>query len=133
MTPTLTPGTFFVYDRDYYRNNPIQPGDIVVARLDGKTLIKRVHAVGGNRFWARREIIGDDLIHSPVRDVNLNRNRRMVEFHRRLGRSDTWLVHMRVPAGYLFLMGDGFQSVDSREFGYVDSANILGRVTNPAG
>jgi signal peptidase I len=51
MTPTFRPGQLFLLDRGYYRNHPIQRGDVVVVRSNGHTMIKRVFAVAGDSIW----------------------------------------------------------------------------------
>jgi signal peptidase I len=128
MTPTLAPGSIFVYDRDYYRTNDVVPGDIVVVRHNGEILVKRIYAAAGHRFWACRDTVDERLVHYPIRIENLDRYRQMVDDWQKMGRTDTRVVRMQVPRDSAFLMGDALDSVDSREFGFVPVDNILGRV-----
>ena len=92
------------------------PGDTIIARVEGEVLVKRVVAGPGDTI----AILFGTLV----------RNGAIVEEfiapqHKRL---DTMLEH-RMGADEYFLMGDHRNvSVDSREFGPVRSRQIIGRV-----
>jgi signal peptidase I len=131
MTPTLQPGSFFLYDRYYYRNRDLSPGDVVVLRHNGSILIKRIYATAGDQFWTRREFVDAELVHTPISEPNLGRERRLLAYERKLRIGNSGLVQLHVPVGKAFVIGDGQYSLDSRNFGFVDVDDILGRVLEP--
>jgi signal peptidase I len=123
MEPTLRPGALSLLDRSYYRFHALSRGDIVVLRLRGETLIKRVYALPGERLTLLRydDNTGNQLL-TPAEAARL----------RRLYDSG-FLPHSRVitftiPPGNCFVLGDnGRVSVDSRDWGPVPMSAILGR------
>jgi signal peptidase I len=123
MEPTLRPGTVSVLDRSYYRFHPLSRGDIVVLRMRGETLIKRVYALPGERLILLRydDDTGNELVTPPE-----------VAHLRRLRASgllpDSRVVSLTIPPGHCFVLGDnGPVSVDSRDWGPVPMSSILGR------
>lgn len=90
----------------------VEPGDIVVFERDGKRLIKRVIAVGGDFVE-----IKDGLVF--VNDVPLREGYALLDsFTSR---------RMRVPSGQLFVLGDHRKSSsDSRSWGCVPEEDLLG-------
>src|SRR5713226_7515684 len=70
MEPTLRPGAVSVLDRSYYRFHPLSRGEIVVLRLGGETLIKRVYALPGDRVTLLRydDDTGNELVTPPEAD-----------------------------------------------------------------
>jgi signal peptidase I len=124
MTPTYRPGQFFLLDRHYYRDHPIQREDVVVARCDGHTMIKRVFAVGGDTIWLLVQHDNDTVFRFIVDRQMLDRLRRAT-LHGDIGR----ITRLTVPRGSVYLLGDySPSSVDSRNFGAVSTDAIVGRV-----
>ena len=116
MEPTLPSGHAFLYDRTYGRSNPLR-GDVVVLKVGREVWIKRVYAVGGDSFWALREVMESGVRHDPIRPADRTRFVAHTTFCRaRYGR-DFRVVRVRVPHGKLFLIGDGTFSRDSRQCG----------------
>lgn len=128
MEPTLPHGTIFLYDRFYYRNHPVRPGDVVVVRHWDELWVKRVYAGAGTTFWTLRRLDDEIVRHDPIRASARPQFVRMVARLRLAYGADYRVVPVRVPTGRVFLVGDGTTSEDSRMFGVVDTEEILGRV-----
>jgi len=123
MEQTLRPGTVSVLDRSYYRSHPLSRGEIVVLRLRGETVIKRVYALPGERLTLLRydDDAGNELL-TPPEAAHLRRLRA------------AWLlpgsrvVSLSIPPGHCFVLGDNSPvSIDSRVWGPVPMNAILGR------
>jgi signal peptidase I len=128
MEPTLPHGTFFLYDQAYYRNHRVRSGDIVVVRHRGEVWIKRIYAAERSDFWTLR-YGGYELVrHDPIRATQEGYFARAAARLRAAHGVDYRTVRMRVPPGCVFLVGDGTNSEDSRQFGPVAADEILGRV-----
>ena len=124
MTPTYRPGQFFLLDRHYYEDHPIQRGDVVVVRCDDHTMIKRVFGVAGDSIWLLIQQDGNKLERYVIDPELLPRLRRATR-HWDIGRLD----HLKVPRGTVYLLGDCTEaSIDSRSFGAVPISSIVGRV-----
>src|SRR5205823_5348383 len=101
MTPTYRPGQFFLLDRHYYQNHPIQRGDVVVVQCDDHTMIKRVFGLAGDSIWLLIQPDGSKVERYVVDPELLPRLRRATR-HWNIGR----LAHMTVPRGTVYLLGD---------------------------
>jgi signal peptidase I len=106
MDPTFHTGQRLLVSRAYWLIGPIRDNDVVVVRDDSPEnsdgyIIKRVYKMGGEKV---------DWLNKPR----------------------TWLLSQgdyTVPQGKIYLMGDNRDvSSDSREFGPVDIALVLGKV-----
>ena len=125
MTPTYRPGQWFLLDRHYYRSHPIQRGDVVVARCDDYTMIKRVFGIAGDSIWLLIQPDGNKIERSII-DPGLATRLRRAAARWDIGR----LTHLKIPAGTVYLLGDCTEaSIDSRSFGAVPTDAILGLVT----
>lgn len=125
MLPTYQPGQLFLLDRNYYRDQPIRRGDVVVVRCDNHTMIKRVFAVAGDSFWLLIQRDADKIDRYVIDPPMVERLRRAVR-HRDIGR----VTRLTVPKGTVYLLGDCSQSsIDSRAFGAIPTSAIVGRVT----
>lgn len=120
MTPTLEPGDFVVvtpFRGPFYGNRP-ERGDVVVFHAPGDSsryLIKRIVAVPG------------DIVELRSGDVWINGRR--VSEPGIPGRGDRKDLSTRIlPAGRYFVLGDHREaSIDSRTWGFLDEARILGK------
>jgi signal peptidase I len=129
MEPTLAPGSLFLYDHSYYRDHPLRAGDVVLIRHGGTTWVKRIFAVEGESFWTLRRRLEDGRFRrDPVARGHESRFARLAENERSHHRTDVYTVRLRVPPSRVFVVGDGALSLDSRSFGPLDRADVIGRV-----
>jgi signal peptidase I len=123
MEPTLRPGTVSLLNRSYYRFHAMSRGDIVVLRVRGEIVIKRVHALPGDRVTLLQydDGAGNELL-TPSRAALL----RGLQASGLLKHGR--VVSLTVPPDHCFVLGDNsLASVDSREWGPVPVSAILGR------
>lgn len=120
MVPTLEVGDRVLVNKFVYRFQQPKRGDVVVFTSPddpGMDLIKRVVAVGGQTVEVRNgTVFVDDValkepyVNPRIRDTYSSRE------------------PVKVPAGYVWLMGDNrTNSRDSRYFGPQPNGNLLGR------
>jgi signal peptidase I len=126
MEPSFRSHQIILIDRRYYRYHPLCRGDVVILRAEDAVLIKRVYALGGDSFWtlvnADDGILYRDII-EPARLPKMRRLLPLLPSYR--------LTRVRVPPGMVYVVGDNTNaSVDSRHFGPVSTADVLGRVRN---
>jgi signal peptidase I len=119
MSPTLGAGDSVVVDKLAYRLGSPQRRDLIVFHRpsSGELMLKRIVALGGDRVGIADGVlrVNGRAVREPFVD------RRLVD--------SVYFGPKRVPAGFVFVMGDRRQnSVDSRTFGPVSSASIVGRV-----
>jgi len=123
MEPTLALGEKFVVDQHYYRDHPVNRGDLIIFRRQNSSWIKRVVAIPGDTIEGKERVI---VLNGEVKDEPF------VLHKSRPGENsdlDTF-GPVSVPPGSYFVMGDNRDvSLDSRtaEFGLVDSTSIVGR------
>jgi signal peptidase I len=123
MEPSMRAGSIHVLDRSYYRTHTLSRGDVVVLRMGTETLIKRVHALAGDRvlLLQDRDGLGAELL-EPREVIRVHRAHALGKLRHQSIESIT------VPAGHCFVLGDNAPvSVDSRHFGPVPIRAILGR------
>lgn len=126
MAPALRSGQLFLLDRTYYRRHRPASGDVVMVNWRGELMIKRIHAVGGQRLAllcsARPDQTEATLIAEPSR----------ASYYPALVRRfpSVWrIAHLQVPRGYVYVVGDNAPcSYDSRSFGPIPEERIVGRV-----
>jgi signal peptidase I len=125
MAPTLKPGAWYILDRGYYGAHAPDRGDIVVLRHDGETYVKRIHALPGDTVWLLRSDDGaPDILLEPWEVVQF---RRAQEGSLMAGH---WVEAVTLTTGHCYVVGDNtLNSIDSRTFGPVPIAGIVGRVT----
>ncbi|MGV3722440.1 MAG: signal peptidase I [Actinomycetota bacterium] len=124
MEPTMRSGQPFVFERSVEPDR-LKRGDVVVVRMGGHTCIKRVYALGSDRFWSvappgrAGSLFGLVAVGDPV-DLWKARYPKFVY--------EEW----RVPSRCVFVVGDASsQSVDSRQLGPVPMSQVVGRVVWP--
>lgn len=129
MAPTLAPGSLFLYDQIYYQRHPVCAGVVVLIRQGGGVWVKRVFAVEGQSIWTLRERMSDGRLRRDLIDPGQVERFSQYAAHRRSRhRMDLQVARLRLPAGLLFLVGDGWWSEDSRTVGPLAAADVIGRV-----
>jgi signal peptidase I len=108
---------------------PIQRQDVVIFPFPGDPsvdYIKRVIAKGGETVMVRgTEVFIDG---KPLSEPYAYYDPGILQAYRRNSQTPPDFGPVRVPEGYLFVMGDNrFNSSDSRVWGFVDAATVLGR------
>lgn len=129
MTPTLQPGSLFLYARGNVRPDQLHPGDIIVLKRAGELWIKRVYARAGDSvlFWHEND--GTTIRQVPIAPVDLPRYERLANWIRHHGDMQVQVVRQQIPPGHVFVLGDDFlSSVDSRTLGPIPASQIVGRV-----
>jgi signal peptidase I len=114
MEPTFRDGQWLLVRRLNWPSPPLRPGDVVVFRMRGELLVKRVVAVAGERV----PDVGPMLLLRPSRDYP--------------GRWEGVVIATpprAVPEGHVYVLGDNRAvSIDSRSFGLVPVSALMGRV-----
>ena len=112
MTPTLDDRDIMILDEISYRFSEIKRFDIVVVRINGEYLIKRVIGLPG------------DVIRYEVNTLYIN-DKKVEENFERMETED---FETKVPKNQYFVMGDNrTNSVDSRRLGAFTKKQILGK------
>jgi signal peptidase I len=124
MTPTLRSGQVILCSRDG-RSEELHRGDVILFRRDGEVCVKRVFALGGDRFWQTQGFTARGNVPSLLA-VGM----RVTAWRQRYPRFR--FQQVTVPEGTVYVVGDGLSSVDSRAWGAVPSEHVLGRVVFPA-
>jgi len=133
MSPTFEPGDVFLYTQSSLPTGPLQRGDVVVLHHNGETLIKRVYAAGGDRFWAYFESDGETTYHLPIVASQRDRFDRLAARVRAGKRTRARVFQMVMPPEKIFVMGDSAVSEDSRTLGALDASEVVGRVVAAPG
>ena len=117
MEPTIPSGSTLVVDEAAFQGSSPERFDIVVVDLgEGAIIVKRVVAFGGEAVEVRSNQLFVDA--NPVDEPYLSSDTNTSDF-------GPW----QVPAAHVFLLADNRASrSDSRVFGPVSEADILGRV-----
>jgi signal peptidase I len=113
MDPTFHNGQWLLVRRMNWPSPPLRVGDVVVFRMDGDLLVKRIAALGGEEIPVREDV----LLIRPS--------------HRRPGEWEEQVVSTtgQVPEGQIYVLGDNPPvSDDSRTFGSVPVSALIGRV-----
>jgi signal peptidase I len=126
MEPSFRSHQVILIDRGYYRHHTVRRGDVVILRADDAVLIKRVYALGGDSFWTLVNADDGVLYRDIIEPARLARMRRLLPLL-----PSYRLARVTVPRGMVYVVGDNTNaSVDSRQFGPVPAADVLGRVRN---
>lgn len=123
MRPTLRSGDAVVVDKLTVRTGPVRRGDLVAfsSPQDGAVVLKRVVGVGGDTVEIRDAVlfVDDRAVHEPYVDA--------------AAFDATYFGPVTVPAGQVFVLGDNrAASIDSRTYGGVPLARMVGRVLKAA-
>lgn len=122
MEPTLQDGQPFLFTRIDPHKDPIRRNDVVVFESQGSLCVKRVLALGGEHFWAMGRK-GESLPGCRILTVHTSPK----EWTRRFPCMAPHKVE--VPAGNLFVLGDGAFSCDSRHYGPISLDRVVGRAS----
>lgn len=116
MWPTYKPGQWLLVRRLNWPAPALRVGEVIVFRKDGEELVKRIVALPGERPPADGEAalaIARDVVGNPSSQP----------------RREAGILSEPVPAGHLYVVGDNLpHSEDSRDFGPIPTASVLGRV-----
>jgi len=129
MSPTVTNGSFYLLDRAYYRSHSVQVGDIIVFRHGNDIFTKRVYGAPGETIQLVR--YADDGTFEVTTPRWATRVQAMGTLMKRREhrRPACTVVNMGLPSDRCFVVGDNYTgSCDSRQFGPIDTATILGKV-----
>ncbi|PHV71179.1 signal peptidase I [Sporanaerobium hydrogeniformans] len=122
MIPNIYPGEHLIVNRmPYYYRDP-KPGEIVVFKLGGENLIKRVIAVPGDIIMIQEGKVYINAV--PLDEVDYVESEESTYLF-----SDSPLTFpYKVPEGYYFMMGDNRKnSKDSRYFGAIPRERIFAK------
>jgi signal peptidase I len=126
MEPTFHSHQVILVDRRYYNDHPVRRGDVIIAREGDMVLIKRVFALGGDTLWTLLNADDGELYREIVDPAMLPRVQRLMPLL-----PSYRLTRYRVPPGTVYVVGDNTSaSVDSRHFGPIPMADVMGRVVN---
>lgn len=126
MEPSFRSHQIILIDRHYYRDHPLRRGDVIILHQADTVLIKRIYALGGDSFWTLLNVDDGDLYRQIIEPARLPRIRRLMPLL-----PSYRLTRVTVPPGTVYVVGDNTNaSVDSRSFGPVPLANVIGRVPN---
>lgn len=122
MMPILRDRQIILIGRRF-RTDRLHKGDIVSFRRNGGTYIKAVYGLPGDVIT---EFYTDDEAHALLLGRNSERKVRLtIRNHiTHVGR----ILHIRVPEGYVYVVGSDTSSSDSRSFGPIPIQNITGTV-----
>ena len=120
MTPTLNDGDIMILNEIGSHLNGVERFDIVVAKIDGEKLIKRVIGLPGekieyrdNNLYIDDKLVVENFKHGDTNDFSISE----------LG-SDV------IPENYYFLVGDNRNnSKDSRMVGFIHKSKIMGKTS----
>lgn len=97
-------------------------GDVVTINYEGDTMVKRVYAVGGDRFWMLVSNDGSTVDREILPEQNVPALSRSIPYGMQL-------VHFTVDRDCVFLLGDNLPvSEDSRAYGEVPLKSVIGLV-----
>lgn len=121
MEPTIANGSLLWVDTRYPGRIPLRTGDVIQFRHGGDNYIKRVVAMPGDELlMIRTESANAVLIPGwqVIPAIELCRNH-----------VDARLERVIVEEGQLYVVGDNrVASFDSRDFGSIDTATVIGKV-----
>ena len=124
MSPTFHSGQVFLLLR-LGKDKAVRPGDVLVLDIGGRVYLKRVYALEGDTVWGVDSVEVEGAPDAVVSPCEVQAVRRLARRSAGVGR----VVHMSVPAGHVFVLGDAAsRSYDSRHFGPVPLGAIRGRV-----
>lgn len=132
MFPSIKNGEIVLIFRAYYgikfpwkgkymlKLNKLKKGDVVMYRLDGRNVIKRVALVGGESL-GEYEKYGEKYLLLEHMSIKLNAE----NFRTLFGDGS----NIKVPENTFLALGDNLgTSEDSRHYGFVFQSDILGKV-----
>ena len=142
MKPTILKGDKFVVNSNFYLNNEINYGDLIIFKTnDDIDYIKRVIGLPGDniKIVNGQILLNNELISKIKSEDFIDNNERIRKYKEKLFNveyevldiMDNGLVdntsNYEVPMGHYFVMGDNRDnSYDSRFWGFVPDYNILG-------
>jgi signal peptidase I len=120
MAPTLKSGQWICLERGYYRRHRPARGEVVVFRRSGVTYVKRIYRTPGETVHYVGS--GTEQV-APIRPADVLLMAKRYRHHPALRPHS-----VRVPEDHVFVIGDNVcRSEDSRDFGSIPIASIIGR------
>lgn len=122
MLPTLENGDKLIVNKIGYKVGDFKRFDVIVFHAnEHEDYVKRIIGLPGDTVECQRDqlYINGDLIEEPY-----------LEDEKSLGKQVTGDFKVTVPEGKLFVLGDNREdSKDSRYFGFIDSEQVVGKVS----
>jgi signal peptidase I len=138
MEPTLCVGDFFIADYQYFQNNPVKPGDLVILKFPKNPELKYIErciAVSGQVIEIRNKVVFTngtrfpDTMHTQYVDQKIYpkdfADPQMAP--NGAGNRDNY-GPVTIPIGYCFVLGDNRDnSYDSRYWGFIPLELIVAK------
>ncbi|WP_310551757.1 signal peptidase I [Paenibacillus glufosinatiresistens] len=125
MEPALHAGERIKVDKRYYKNHDVRRGDLILFQAEGKSYIKRVIGLPGERVeirggtvWIDGKVLEEPYLGAQARETDEAENTDDPS-----GKSSTGT------AGYYVLGDNRMDSLDSRMIGRIADEAIRGKVT----
>ncbi len=127
MMPLLRDGDLVWIGIDYYRYFPMQRRDIVIIdfNVDNDLRVKRLVGLAGDRV--RLNAAGDLLVNDSVVLRHLTQQPRAFESFNFFQPHSSSFEKI-IPGGKVLVLSDNYLGVDSREWGFIDSNSLVGKV-----
>ncbi|MCQ4088427.1 signal peptidase I [Saccharibacillus sp. JS10] len=126
MEPTISPGDKLLVDKEYYKSNPFERGDIVVFFTPNEEqYFKRVIGLPGetvkiqnDKLYINNQIQDEPYIEDEIKNRHKYGDRYTLDF-----------AEQKVPDHTIFVLGDNRKnSLDSRFFGTIKIEKVIGKV-----
>ena len=126
MEPTISPGDKLRVDKEYYKTNSFERGDIVVFFTpSGEQYFKRVIGLPGesvkiqnDKLYINDQIQDEPYIQEEIKNRHKVGDRYTLDF-----------AEQKVPKHAIFVLGDNrSNSLDSRSFGTIKIEKVIGKV-----
>ena len=135
MKPTLSDKQFVFSFVDYYKNNKVIYGDIVLLKVKGEDdpLIKRVVGLPGDKIKMNNGILIvnnipktiDKELEMNIYEEKINDLKSFRILNITKANEEDYFEEIKIPEGFYFVLGDNREvSRDSRDLGLISKKNI---------
>jgi signal peptidase I len=127
MMPILRDEDLIWVGVDYYQYYPMQRRDIVIIdfNMDNNLRVKRLAGLPGDKVWINGA--GDLQLNDSVILRHLTQQPRAFESFA-FFQPSLFPFEKIIPKGKVLVLSDNFLGVDSREWGFIDSNALVGKV-----